>query len=73
MKVKVRIKPGKKVVLSVVIVACSSGLTLVSSLIGPWLKTHALMIRPYPTFDCQTFCVVQNPSECLVTAIIINK
>jgi hypothetical protein len=59
-KVKVRIKPGKEVVLSVVIVAYSSGQTLVSSLIGLWVNTHALMIRPYPTFDCQTFCVVQS-------------
>jgi hypothetical protein len=48
MKVRVEeMDPGKEVVLSVVIVACSSGLSLVSSLIGPWHNTHALMIRPF--------------------------
>jgi len=50
-----KIKPGKEVVLSEVIVACS-GLALMSSLIGPWGNTHALMIRP-PTFDVQCFAL----------------
>jgi hypothetical protein len=52
-----KIKPGKEVVLSVVIVACDSGLALMSSLIGPWLNTHALMIRPRHTFDVQRFAL----------------
>lgn len=61
-------KPGKEVVLSVVIVACSSGLALMSSLIGPWLNPHALMIR-----SVQRFTLFRIPSECLVTAIITDN
>jgi hypothetical protein len=57
------IKPGKEVVLSAVVVACSSGLALMPSLIGPWLK-HSRAYDPTASHvRRQTLCVVQNPSE----------